>query len=61
MSAQTEPLVLIAHSLGALLAAQWLSQGGQAKAVYMVALPDAAGAAFPSTADARGFVPATTH
>jgi predicted alpha/beta hydrolase family esterase len=57
VAAQTKPVVLIAHSLGALLAAQWLAQGGQAKAAYMVALPDAAGASFP--AEAGGFVPAT--
>jgi len=56
--AQTEPVVLVAHSLGALLAAQWLNRGGKAKAAYLVALPDAAGASFP--AGASGFVPATT-
>ncbi len=47
---QTGKLVLIGHSLGALLAAQWLAQGGRAHAVYLVALPDAQGPQFPKVA-----------
>jgi predicted alpha/beta hydrolase family esterase len=55
---QGQGVVLIGHSLGALLAAQWLSQGGQAKAAYLVGLPDVQAAAFPP--QAGGFAAATT-
>lgn len=46
--------VLVAHSLGCLLAAHWLAGTGQRiKAALLVAVPDPAGPAFP--AEAEGF------
>jgi predicted alpha/beta hydrolase family esterase len=48
-----QPLVLVAHSLGALLAAQWLANGGVAAAAYLVAPPDANDWTFPE--NIKGF------
>lgn len=58
VSGAKQPVILIAHSLGALVAAQWLNQGGQAAAAYLVAVPDVDGPQFPK--EAGGFVSART-
>lgn len=51
-----EPPILVAHSLGCLLAAHWAARSPRAvRAMLLVAVPDPAGPNFP--ADASGFAP----
>lgn len=56
VAALAAPPILVAHSLGCLLAAQWCAQSTRpVHAVLMVAVPDPDGANYP--ADALGFAP----
>ncbi len=54
------PPIVVAHSLGCLVAAQWCSQSRrQVRGVLLVAVPDPAGPNFPL--DARGFEVVPDH
>lgn len=51
-----EPPILVAHSLGCLVAAHWAAEASRpVHALLLVAVPDPEGPAFP--ADAHGFAP----
>lgn len=60
VAACTRPPLLVAHSLGCLLAARWASEAGHAiHGILLVAPPDPTGPLFPQTAS--GFSPLPTQ